>query len=85
MNDKLNRIDFGKLGFDDYQVNDLKILFSLQTPDQKMEWMNAVGQDGLEYGITLLELAALALLDEDVQTENHCKDARAALAKIMYS
>lgn len=79
-----NKIDFSKLGFESYQVNDLKILLSLETPEQKAEWYSAVGQEGLNYSITLLELAAHALLDQDIQTEKDCTEARVELARIMY-
>lgn len=64
MNDK--KLDFGRLGFDHYQSVDLHILMSLNTVQHIQEWITAVGPNDVCYGLSLLECAALAQLDEDV-------------------
>ena len=61
-----NRIDFSRHGFDRYQINDIKILMMIEEPDWK-EFVDTVGPEDARYGITLLETAALAVLDEETE------------------
>jgi hypothetical protein len=79
MNDK--KIDFGRLGFDHYQSVDLRILMSLETPGDIQEWIEAVGEDDVFYGLSLIECAALAALDEDVAAMTAYPDAMAVIQK----
>lgn len=80
MNDK--KLDFSRLGFDHYQSVDLRILMSLQTPEDIQEWMAAVGPDDVFYGLSLMECAALAMLDEDVAALKAYPEAMAVINRI---
>ena len=80
MNDK--KLDFSRLGFDHYQSVDLRILMSLQTPQDIREWMEAVGPDDVCYGISLMECAALASLDEDLAALKAYPEAMAVIQKV---
>ena len=80
MNDK--KIDFSRLGFDHYQSVDLRILMSLETPGDIQEWIEAVGPDDVCYGLSLMECAALAVLDEDVAAMTAYPDAVAVIQKV---
>lgn len=80
MNDK--KLDFSRLGFDHYQSTDLRILMSLQTPEDIQGWMEAVGPDDVFYGLSLIECAALALLDEDVAEMASYPDAMAVINQV---
>jgi hypothetical protein len=80
MNDK--KLDFSRLGFDHYQSVDLRILMSLQTPEDIQEWAEAVGPDDVFYGLSLIECAALAMLDEDVAVMASYPDAMAVIQKV---
>lgn len=77
MNNK--KLDFSRLGFDHYQSVDLRILMSLQTPEDIQEWMEAVGPDDVCYGLSLMECAALAMLDEDVAALTAYPEAMAVI------
>jgi hypothetical protein len=79
MNDK--KLDFSRLGFDHYQSVDLRILMSLETPGDIQEWIEAVGPDDVFYGLSLIECAALAALDEDVAAMTAYPDAMAVIQK----
>ena len=71
----MNKHDFSKLGFDEYESIDLKIMMNLETKEDIQEWMEAVGEDDVRYGIELLsracELQLLKDIDDSVseQTE----------------
>jgi hypothetical protein len=80
MNNK--KLDFSRLGFDHYQSTDLRILMSLQTPEDIQEWMEAVGPDDVCYGLALIECAALAALDEDVAGMDFYPDAQAVINRV---
>lgn len=80
MNDK--KLDFSRLGFDHYQSTDLRILMSLQTPEDIQEWMAAVGPDDVFYGLSLMECAALAMLDEDVAALTAYPEAMAVINQV---
>jgi hypothetical protein len=76
------KLDFSRLGFDHYQSTDLRILMSLQTPEDIQEWIEAVGPDDVCYGISLMECAALASLDEDVAAMTAWPEAQAVIQKV---
>jgi hypothetical protein len=80
---RLLNLDFARLGFKDYQINDIRILLGLETPQQVREWSDAVGQDDRQYGANLLELLALGLIDQAVEEDENCVLARAELQRIM--
>jgi hypothetical protein len=79
----LLNLDFGRLGFDSYQTNDIRILLSLETPEQVREWGDAVGHEDRLYASSLLELLALSLIDDAVTEPSNCVQARMELQRIM--
>ena len=74
--------DFGKMGFNSYQVNDLKILMNLNTNEQRRAWIRSVDEDDFNYGIALLQVAALEALDEETADMTEFPKVRALLKKI---
>jgi hypothetical protein len=74
-----DKIDFSHLGFTDYQVQDLRIILSLNTPELMKEWAVAVGPDDAMYGMSLVECAALALLDQQVDHMTSYPDAMSVI------
>jgi hypothetical protein len=77
-----DRIDFSRLGFDSYQEQDLRIILSLNTPELMQEWALAVGPDDALYGLSLVECAALAMLDEDVEAMTSYPEAMAVINQV---
>ena len=77
-----NRIDFSRLGFTEYQEQDLRILLSLTTHDQMQEWALAVGPVVACYGLSVMECAALAMLDQDVAAMKSYPEAMAVIRSI---
>jgi hypothetical protein len=77
-----DRIDFSRLGFDQYQEQDLRIILSLKTPELMQEWALAVGPDDALYGLSLVECAALAMLDEDVEAMTSYPEAMAVINQV---
>jgi hypothetical protein len=77
-----DRIDFSRLGFTEYQEQDLRIILSLTTPEQMQEWALAVGPEDARYGMSLVECAALAMLDEDVEAMTSYPEAMAVINSV---
>jgi hypothetical protein len=77
-----DRIDFSRLGFTEYQEQDLRIILSLNTPELMQEWALAVGPDDALYGLSLVECAALAMLDEDVEAMTTYPEAMAVIRSV---
>jgi hypothetical protein len=77
-----NKIDFGRLGFTDYQVQDLRIILSLNTPELMQEWAVAVGSDDAMYGVSLVECAALAMLDQDIENMTAYSEAMDVIRRV---
>lgn len=77
-----DRIDFSRLGFDSYQEQDLRIILSLNTPELMQEWALAVGPEDALYGLSLVECAALAMLDEDVAAMTAYPEAIAVINSV---
>jgi hypothetical protein len=77
-----NKIDFSRLGFDCYQEQDLRIILSLKTQEQMQEWALSVGPDDTFYGLSLVECAALAMLDEDVEAMKSYPEAMAVINSV---
>lgn len=80
MNNK--KLDFSRLGFDRYQSVDLRILMSLETPRDMQEWAEAVGPKDVRYGLSLMECAALAVLDEDVAALTAYPEAMSVINRV---
>ena len=74
-----NKIDFSRLGFTEYQEQDLRIILSLNTPKRMQEWALAVGPEDALYGLSLVECAALAMLDQDVEAMTSYPEAMAVI------
>ena len=78
--------DYSRLGFDRYDSGDLRILMSLDTKEKVREWLDAIGPEGLDYAMTLLETAAELTLLEDidaiVEADPSCIDAKIQLSRI---
>jgi hypothetical protein len=79
---KQRNIDFSEMDFDKYQITDLRILMSLKTSDDIIEWAEFVGEDDVCYGISLLECAALYLLDQDVADMKKYPEAMSVIQKV---
>ena len=77
-----NKIDFSRLGFTEYQEQDLRIILSLNTPERMQEWALAVGPEDALYGLSLVECAALAMLDEDVEAMTSYPEAMAVINSV---
>jgi hypothetical protein len=77
-----NKINFSKLGFDQYQSIDLRIMMSLDNTTDIRDWMATVGMDDVRYGLGLLECAALAVLDQDVAEMDSYPDAMAVINRV---
>jgi hypothetical protein len=77
-----DRIDFSRLGFTEYQEQDLRIILSLNTQEQMQEWALAVGPEDALYGLSLVECAALAMLDQDVEAMTSYPEAMAVINSV---
>jgi hypothetical protein len=77
-----NDINFSRLGFTEYQEQDLRIILSLKTPEQMQEWAWAVGPEDAFYGLSLVECAALAMLDQDVEAMTSYPEAMAVINSV---
>jgi hypothetical protein len=77
-----DNIDFSRLGFDQYQQQDLRIILSLNTPELMQEWALAVGPEDAFYGMSLVECAALAMLDADVESMKSYPEAMAVINSV---
>ena len=77
-----NDINFSRLGFTDYQEQDLRIILSLTTPEQMQEWVLAVGEADALYGLGLVECAALTMLDEMVEDMQDYPEAMAVINSV---
>ena len=78
------KIDFGRYGFDQYQINEIKILMSLEGEELE-KFIDAVGTDDALYGVTLLETAALAVLDEDTESMTEFPEARELIKRVRHA
>jgi hypothetical protein len=77
------KIDFGQLGFNQYQITDMIIVMNLKTAEEIQDWMAAVGAEDVIYAISLLEQAALIQLDLDTENMTQFPEAMAAIRKVM--
>ena len=76
--------NYGQLGFTEYQLNDFNIVMSLKTTEQIQDWMESVGYDDVCYGITLVELAAHTLLDQETDKMTEFPEAMSVISKFMH-
>lgn len=77
----MSSLNPSKYGFNQNQATDLRIMMSLTDPKDVKEWMEFVGPEDVEYGISLLECLALALLDEQIDSMVDMPEAAAVLAR----
>jgi hypothetical protein len=75
----MNKIDFSQLGFTDYQTQDLRIILGLKTKQHIQDWMESVGPADVLYGMSLVECAALSMLDQDVEAMTAYPEAMAVI------
>jgi hypothetical protein len=78
------KLNYGKLGFTEYQLNDFNIVMSLKTTEQIHDWMESVGYEDVCYGITLVELAAHTLLDQETDAMTEFPEAMSVISKFMH-
>jgi hypothetical protein len=78
----MNKIDFSRLGFTDYQIQDLRIILGLNTKEHVRDWVESVGPEDVLYGMSLVECAALSMLDQDVEDMNSYPEAMAAIRNV---
>ena len=64
------------------QKADLDVLLSLKSTEMRQEWADAVGDEGISYGLALLEIAALKELERDTEHDDFI-DAKIAISRIM--
>ena len=65
---KKQRVDYGRYGFDQYQITDLQIIMNLETKEDMREFAETVGPEDVQYSMSLLETLALAVLDEETES-----------------
>ena len=75
-------VDYRDYNFTEDQIIDLEILMNLSTPEEIHEWIQVVGNDDVYYGLTLLECASLAVLDNDTSEMKIFPEARAVVNHI---
>lgn len=82
----MDKIDFSKLGFDQYQSVDLHIMMNLKSASDIQEWMNAVGDEDVQYGIDLMltacEMQMLDQIDKVVDTMPEFIEAKLIINKV---
>ena len=81
---KNERIDYGRYGFNQYQINEINILMSLEGEEFE-KFIDAVGTDDALYGAALLETAALAVLDEDTESMTEFPEAREVIERVRHA
>jgi hypothetical protein len=64
------------------QKQDLRIVLSLNTPEEIQDWIDHVGWGDFEYGMSLIEVAALKQLEKDTAHDD-CIDAKIALSRCL--
>ena len=72
-------MDYRDYNFTEDQITDLEILRSLSTPAAISDWIQAGGNDDVYYGLTLLECAAWAVLDNDTSEMRIFPEAKTLL------
>lgn len=75
-------VDYREYHFSEDQITDLEILMSLSTPEEIREWIQAVGNDDVHYGLSLLECAVLAVLDNDTSEMTIFPEAKTVIDHI---
>jgi hypothetical protein len=75
-------VDYRDYNFTEDQITDLEILMGLSTSEEISEWIHIVGNDDVCYGLTLLECASLAVLDNDTSEMKIFPKARTVINHI---
>ena len=74
--------DYGKMGFNHYQIKDIRLVMSLTTSAQIQEWLESIDDEDFQYALTLLEVAALGTLDLDTENMTEFPEAMAVIQKV---
>ena len=82
---KKQQVDYGRYGFDKYQVTDLRILMDLNSKDDMQEFIEIVGQEDVHYGLALLETLALAVLDEETESMTEFPQALEVIERVRHA
>jgi len=82
---KKEPIDYGRYGFDRYQITDLQIIMNLETKEDMREFAETVGQEDVQYGLALLETLALAVLDEETESMTEFPQAREVIERVRHA
>jgi|DEB0MinimDraft_3_1074331.scaffolds.fasta_scaffold78724_4 phosphoenolpyruvate synthase/pyruvate phosphate dikinase len=82
---KKQRVDYGRYGFDQYQITDLQIIMNLETKEDMREFAETVGHEDVQYGLALLETLALAVLDEETESMTEFPQAREVIERVRHA
>jgi len=82
---KKQRVDYGRYGFDQYQITDLQIIMNLETKEDMREFAETVGQEDVHYGLSLLETLALAVLDEETESMTEFPQALEVIERVRHA
>ena len=82
---KKQQVDYGRYGFDKYQVTDLRILMDLNSKDDMQEFIEIVGQEEVQYGLDVLETLALAVLDEETESMTEFPQALEVIERVRHA
>lgn len=64
------------------QVKDISIVLNLNTREEMQEWIRAVGDDDVIYGIALLESVALDMLNDETADMRFFPEAESVINRI---
>jgi hypothetical protein len=77
-----DKINFGRLGFNEYQMRDLRFILDLKTQQQIQDWAMSVSAVDVFYAASLVECAALEMLDQDVAAMPVYPEAMAVIRQV---
>jgi phosphoenolpyruvate synthase/pyruvate phosphate dikinase len=82
---KKQRVDYGRYGFDQYQITDLQIIMNLETKEDMREFAETVGPEDVQYSMSLLETLALAVLDEETESMTEFPQALELIERVRHA
>ena len=82
---KKQQVDYGRYGFDQYQITDLQIIMNLETKEDMREFAETVGHEDIQYGLALLETLALAVLDEETESMAEFPQALEVIERVRHA
>ena len=75
--------NFEQMGFTPVQVKDLEFLLSLKNASCRDDWLECVDEEDVFYAISLLECAAYAIIDNDIDQMTQFPEADELIQMIM--